>query len=373
MSTIEAVDRKRRHKTDTPGIYYRLDARERRRYIVWYQDSAGAGRMETLPLGATLKDARARQAELRSRLARGEKIAPTKITLKEYADVWLEEQRAGLAKKSFESYRSALNTHVLPRLGRLKVQEVDVDDVARLVREMQADGKKAWTIRGALSPLSRIMGQAARRGMVAGNPVKALERHERPKSDQRRMRILSSAEIERLLTAAPAGYRPLLTCLVFTGMRISEALAVRWVDVDFDRGLLTVRDGKTAAAAREIVLMPSLGRVLRAHKLASRFSQEGDLVFASRITGGSTSRKPVGVGLGRALEKAELGHLTLHELRHTFASILIGQGMDVTFVADQLGHSTPAVTLSTYAKLFDPASRRDEARTLLEAAFGGLL
>jgi integrase len=74
-----------------------------------------------------------------------------------------------------------------------------------------------------------------------------------------------------------------------------------------------------------------------------------------------------------ATKAAGVTEVTLHELRHTFASILIGQGFDVTFVADQLGHSDPGITLKVYAKLYDPAQRRNEAREKLQTAFGGLL
>ena len=363
-----------RHKTQHKGIYYRNGSDDPevwpRRYIVWYADSAGIGRTVTMPQGANLKDALARQAELRGKAARGERIVVSKQRLCLFADAWLEEQQGILKPKTLEGYTWAIEKHIKPFFGQRQLTDVTVDDVARLIAKLQRDGKKAWTIRAVLTPLRRIFRTAERRGLVASNPVSGLDRSERPKSDQRRMQILSSDEISRLLPKVPARYRDLITTLVFTGMRIGEALALTWDDVDFAGGFIHVRAGKTDNAARSIVLMPALGSLLRRRWLAA--GRPEGLVFSS--DGKPFQRRVVlRSGLSKGLEAAKLDHVTLHELRHTFASILIGQGFDVTFVADQLGHADPGITLRTYAKLFDPAARREEARTRLQDAFGAVV
>lgn len=169
----------------------------------------------------------------------------------------------------------------------------------------------------------------------------------------------------------PEHYRALITSLVFTGMRIGEALALEWSDVDFAEGLIHVRGGKTENAARSIVMIPALSKLLRGHQMASG-GREG-LVFGTKNGTQQERRNVLRRGLQRGLEDASLEKMTLHELRHTFASILIGQGFDVTFVADQLGHADPAITLRVYAKLFDPAARRDEARERLQRASGEMV
>lgn len=354
-----------RKKTRHRGVYTRGEGRQKR-WIVWYADSNGKGRTETLPLGATEKDALERQAELRGKKARGERVVPTQILLEAWLDQWLEEQRPRLRESTMRGYEGAAQ-RLKDRIGKRRLRDIDVDVVARMVADMQPT-YKAWTIRGTLVVLSRAMQTAVRRGYVGQNPVKALDRTERPKSDQRRMRILSSEEIGRLLPAVPVAYRSLVTTLVFTGMRIGEALALEWGDVDFDAGLLHVRDGKTENARRAIVMIPSLSRLLRTHMISSG-NREG-LVFGTGVGTQQARGNVLQRGLLKGLESAGLGHLTLHELRHTFASILIGQGFDVTFVADQLGHADPGITLRVYAQLFDPASRRDEARERLQSVFG---
>lgn len=355
-----------RQKTRHRGIYVRGEGR-RKRFIVWYSDSNSKGRTETLPLGSTEKDALARQAELRGKKARGERVVPTSLRLEEFADQWRVEQEGRLKPSTLSSYDDALK-RLKDRIGRRYLRDVNVDVVARLIGDMQREGYKAWTIRGTLVVLSRVMQTAVRRGYVGSNPVKELDKSERPKGDQRRMRILSSDEIARLLPAVPDPYRALITTLVFTGMRIGEALTLEWADVDFDEGLIRVRSGKTENAARGIVMMPALSKLLRGHLLATG-RREG-LVFGTSIGTVQGRSNVLRRGLQKGLANARLEKLTLHELRHTFASILIGQGFDVTFVADQLGHADPAVTLRVYAKLFDPLARRDEARERLQAVFG---
>lgn len=367
----------KRHKTQHPGIYYRNGSDDPegwpRRYIVWFEDTAGVGRTETQPQGSNLKAALARQAELRGKKSRGERIIVSNVTLGAFADEWLEEQKPLLAVKTHRNYTWAVENYIKKELGRRRLSEISVDDVANLVTKMKREGKKAWTIRGVLTPFSRILRTAQRRGLITSNPVRELDGSERPKSDQRRMRILSSVEVTGLLRTAPASYRCLLTTLVFTGMRISEALALTWGDVDFGGGFVNVRGGKTENATRSIVLMPALGKELRRHKLKSDFSQDADLVFPTSEGRQQSSSNVLKRGLGKAVENASIPHVTLHELRHTFASLLIGMGLDVTFVADQLGHADPSITLRTYAKLFDPAARRDEARKSLEKAFGAVV
>jgi integrase-like protein len=138
---------------------------------------------------------------------------------------------------------------------------------------------------------------------------------------------------------------------------------------------------KTRQAVRGTVLMPALGRLLKAHKEASFAvgrAKPSDYVFTTEAGTPFSWRNVSRRGLGKAIERAGLdveGKPTLkfHGLRDTFASILIAQGHDVVFVSRQLGHANPAITLNTYAHLFDGASHAERARESLEAQFGGIL
>jgi integrase len=355
---------------DRRGIYYRVGADGRRVYEVGYRDSTGRQRWQTVRGG--LKDAEAVREELRARKRRGERVAPTRATLAEVAEAWLPTQTQ-LRPRTRASYESHLRVHVMPLLGRLRIGEITEDDVLQVVAAMQARGYKPWTIRSVLTPFGRLLGHATRRGLIASNPMRKLERGERPSVGRREMRILDRDEIPAVLHSADPAYRALLATAVFTGLRAGVLRVRKQLDRDGHRVEL-----KTPQAVRDVVLMPALGRILREHRLASQWSQEGDLVFASPTGKGLDRRNVSRRGLERAVQGAGLAEadrprLRFHDLRHTFASLLIAQGASVVFVSRQLGHASPKITLDTYAHLFDHAEHAERARDELESGFGELL
>ena len=364
------------------GIHYRVGADGRRRYEITFYDSGGKRRWKTI--GSNLKEAEAALEDIRAKKRRGERVAPSRATLAETAEAWLATQ-SQLRPRTRESYEQSLRNHILPRLGRLRVAEITQDDVALLIAEMQAAGYTGWTILTVLKPLGKLLGHAVRRGQIGSNPVRGLEPGERPSPGTREKRILQRDEIHALLDAADPRYRSLLATAVFTGLRIGELLGLIWADVNLRDGTLHFRkqldrDGhrvepKTPHAKRSVVLMPALGRLLREHRLASPHSSAGDLVFASSLGTGFDRRNVSRRGLARAvtaagLEVPDRPRLRFHDLRHTFASLLIAQGTNVVFVSRQLGHKTPAVTLGVYAHLFDRAEHAQRARAMLEVEFG---
>jgi integrase len=199
------------------------------------------------------------------------------------------------------------------------------------------------------------------------------------------MRVLERDEIDRLLAAATPRWRPLFATLTFTGLRIGEALGLRWRDVDFEAGVIRVRtqldattgeivEPKTEKARRDVALMPALGRLLREQRLAAPPGLSGDDCFVFAKADGDPPRHGTARhAFERTLAKAGLSKLRLHDCRHTFVSLLLAAGRDVVFVSRQVGHSSPAITLNVYSHLFDAARHADETRAALEASFGGLL
>jgi integrase len=130
---------------------------------------------------------------------------------------------------------------------------------------------------------------------------------------------------------------------------------------------------KTEQAIREVVLMPALAKLLREHKLRSRYSRDADFVLASERGTPLHYRNIVRRGLEPALAKAGLVHLRWHDLRHGFASMLIAQGESVVWISRQLGHSSPSVTLNVYAHLFAGHEHAERMRSRMEKSFGDLL
>jgi len=148
-----------------------------------------------------------------------------------------------------------------------------------------------WTIAGTLSTLSLVMAKARRAGYAQANPVVQLDKGERPKIQASAKRALDEAEIAKLLTEAGDTFRPLIAFMLFTGVRIGEALGMRWQDLDFDGQRVHVRsqlgrdrklaDVKTDAGRRSIVFVPQLSRVMKAHRMRSPYKRPTDYVFAN--------------------------------------------------------------------------------------------
>lgn len=162
---------------------------------------------------------------------------------------------------------------------------------------------------------------------------------------------------------------------------------LRWSDIDFEHGLVSVRrqvdrDGvvsspKTKNANRQVLLLPALARMLRQHRIASSHSRPDDYVFSNAGGGPLRPETVRRYGLIKALQNAGLNHsgknVRFHDLRHTYASLLMAQGMNVAFVSRQMGHASIATTLGTYTHLFDRAEHGKTLIAGLEGRFADIL
>jgi integrase len=208
------------------------------------------------------------------------------------------------------------------------------------------------------------------------SPVAKLEPGEKPPWRPRQVAILEGDALAHFLAHARRR-RPLFEFLAYTGLRIGEALGLTWADIDYDNGLVRVHRQltrrrvhaplKTLAGKREVILAPAIAKLLRERWLASSFKEPHDLVFCNTI-GRGLDYRDVGedfrVTLKRAQITAEGKRLSLHSLRHAYASLLISNGLNVVFVSRQLGHANPNITLGVYAHLF---AQRDHAQTARDA------
>ncbi len=367
----------RREKVER-GIYRKPGTSE---YEITYTDSTGRQRWQRIEGG--LREARAARGEMLGKLAKGERVVPSRLTLAEYAETWIETQTGRLRPKTLRGYRDHLRLHIEPKLGRRKLAAVTVDDVAALLGDLQRNGYAAWTIRGVLTVLSRLLGSAARRGLIPANPCAALERSERPRIEAAQFPSLDRDAVGRLIAATPGRYRCLVAVSVLLGLRQGESLALRWGDVDTAAGVIRVRyqlspsgelaEPKTRAAKREIPMPPSLSKMLAEHRLRSPYSTETDFVFCSSAGTPLGVRNIIRRGLETALEAAGLPHLRWHDLRHVAASMLIAEGAAVGYLSRLLGHASPAITLKTYAHAFAQAEHDERTRERMEAAFGDML
>jgi integrase len=264
--------------------------------------------------------------------------------------------------------------------------------VARYITRKQAEGLAGWTVRGHVNVLSGVFAYASRHlGFARRNPATLLDRVERPSTDdQREHRILTPAELVRLLAATSDTYRLLVELIAETGLRQSEALGLAWQNVDTKEATLTLthqlaRNGervplKTKRSRRSLEITGGMEAKLRDHKMAAQSSGEHDLVFTTRL-GRPLSQRNALRGFTRAAKAVGLEDVerdgqvvecapTMHDLRHSHASALIAAGWDMAEVSARLGHASVATTLNVYVHCFDTARRSDDRRSRLAALYG---
>jgi integrase len=271
----------------------------------------------------------------------------------------------------------------LPRLGERRLDEIGLDDILALISDLRKGGYSGATVVAILTPLSRLFGHAVRRGLIEVNPVSKLDRSERPRISRQERPVLNPEEIGRLLEAAAPRFRTLLATAILSGLRQGELLGLHWRDVDFDKQLIHVRTQlnrkrrdvppKTERAVRDVILMPALAQALRQHRTESAFNRPDDYVFTTR-TGTPHHAPHIGMRvLKPALEKAGIQSVRWHDLRHTFASLLIAGGANITFVSRQLGHTSSQITLGVYAHLLDREEQARRTREMLQEMLGDVV
>jgi integrase len=373
----KSTDPFKRHKTRHRGITYRERADGSRTYYVY-----AAGRQHAIQGGE--RDALAKQAELRGKLARGERVVTANRLFRELAEEWFEAKKPRLRPRVAAGYRTSLDLYVLPAVGDRKLGQVTVQAVAELACELEAKGLTRATVLNHLKPIRASFAYAIRRGMASYNPVDQLEPDELPAASTRKARIPTDEEIADLFSAAARfvsrrgyDYHPLLELAIYAGLRKGEVLGLEWQDFDPAARCLYVRrqwtkDGlvdepKTKASTRRVPLPAATVKRLAELKLRSRFAGDEAPIFCTR-NGTHLGHDNVHRAWVKLKDEAQIEGLRFHELRHAAASILIGQGLTPVEVAAVLGHANPNITLSTYAHLWRPESAEEKVRAALQGA-----
>jgi integrase len=352
--------------------------------------------------GWTRDQAEVELADIRSDVRRGRWAPPLPppeptggegLTFHEFASEWFEAKRRELRPSTVSAYQHELSNHLLPFFGACKLTEitprlVDAYKAAKL-RESEIGGQiGAEYINKQLTRLSQILETAVEYQLVERNPASGKRRKlrtrrpERPfldRADHIDLLLQAARELDRKARGSdPRNRHALLSTLVFAGLRISEALVLRWGDVDLANGRIRVGDAKTPAGSRWIDLLPVLHDALLAHRARHTDAASDAFVFA---TGTGSQQNPSNVRnrtLSKAREKANetlerakespLPPLTPHALRRTFASLLVALGRDPRYVMTQLGHTDPKFTLKVYAQTM---AFGDDHRARLEALVNG--
>lgn len=325
----------------------------------------------------SLSEAKAWRADAYSQLRLGKMRAPSKITLRQAAEDWLEGARAGSIRTrsgarykpgTLRSYDRALTGRVLHEFGSVKLTELQGVDLARFRDRMLAQGLDGSTIRNAIMPLRAIYARAVERGEAAVNPTTGLRL---PIAAGKRERIASPSEAAALLAALAARDRAPWATAFYAGLRRGELMALDWSCVDLANGVIRVErswdrvagliEPKSKAGHRTVPIPAALRDYLIEHRMTRE--PEG-FVF------GRTPTKPfepsgVAARAQRTWKAAGLQPIGLHECRHTFASLMIGAGVNAKALSVYMGHASVTITFDRYGHLMP--GNEAEAGALLDA------
>ncbi len=353
-------------------------------------DENGKQKRKTV-YGKTQAEALAKLGEVKQQLATGT-FTDTKLTVKAYLEQWLTHKEAQVKPRTAELYRHVSEYHIMPRIGRRRLDKLTPLDVQGMVAGVAANGS-IRTANQCRTVLFSALKQAIRWQLLARNPVEAVDAL---KETPREMTLWTPEEVVRFLDTARAHrLYPLFYLALSTGKRRGELLGLRWQDVN--GSIISIRQTlvpvgnkimvgtpKTKKGQRRVSVSPDVLEVLALHKAVqevehSRLGEawaDSGLVFPTEIgtpmhprnlertwyTLQDKARDAWQAALEEAgdvttLEQLEahklLPRARLHDLRHLHVSLLVKRGVDARTIADRVGHTRASFTLDVYTHLFE--------------------
>lgn len=348
----------------------------RTRYRARWRDNDGKQRAKTFDRKI---DAQQHLASVDVSLAVGDYVDPRagRVTFAIYYTDWASRQLWNpRTVKAMD-----LAAHSVPFADQ-PLRSISRSHVESWIKEMTSR-LAPGTIRTRVANVRQVFRAAVRDRVIRHDPTDGVSLPRRPRREAT-MRILSNEQTTTLLTACSDKFRPFVAVGIFAGLRLGEVAGLQVGDIDFLRKTLVVRrqvqrapgggvtldPPKSRASERSVPIPASLVTILAAHVSALPDNDPSRFLFTT--SGGQpTDQNVAGTTFRRAAHRAGLDAVTFHDLRHTYASALIAGGADVVSVQHALGHSSPTVTLNTYAHLWPNAD--DRTRQIAEAFAIGVL
>jgi len=390
---LPATGNKITYDDDVKGFGIRVTKASARAFILNYRTRSGQERRYTIGSFPDWKCATARQEakDLKRRIDRGDDPMAeldadrTAKTVADLCDVFEEEHLAKKRPSTVRDYKALIRRKIRPALKNRKVAEVEFTDIDSLHRKITKEGAPYLANR-TVAVLSKMFGLAVKMKWRADNPVKGVERND----EQKRQRYLSPAELVNM-TAALASLEDqqaanILRLLLLTGARRNEVQAVRWDQLDLAGGVWTKPGSTTKQKTVHRVPLSGPARQLLA-ELREKAEDNAAYVFPGRSEGHRQEIKRawhdvcVAAGIVTAQKvKDDKGKeliavkpsARIHDLRHTYASVLASAGLSLPIIGALLGHSQPATT-ARYAHLMDDPLRAatERAGAIIGANGGG--
>ena len=364
------------------NIRKRKDGRWEGRFTAGHDPATGKQIIKSV-LGKT-------QAEVKEKLKKAlddaQKVDFTKSG-KYTVGIWMDEWFENVAKikvraSSHQTYKGYIENHIKPNIGNIPIEKLTTMDLQKFYRKLltkgrierieskdQPKGLSAKTVRNINQVISSAMDLAVAQKIISANPTNACAL---PKIEHQEMQTIPAEQLQVFLQEAKAtGVYEMYYIELATGLRRGELLGLKWQDIDWKNGVIKVRrqvarvEGqikeaplKTKNSYRTVTISQQAIEVLKGQK-----KKTNDAYVFPSPNGGPISPDSVNNMLKRVLERAGIPKVRFHDLRHTFATIALQNGVDIKTVSGMLGHFSAGFTLDTYAHVTTSA-QKEAAQTM---------
>ncbi len=330
------------------------------------------------------------QAEVKEKLARAiednkglDIVKAGQYTVGQWMDVWFENYaKIKVRPSSHKTYKGYIENHIKPSIGKIPLSKLTTLEVQTLYRKLltsgrierteskqQPKGLSAKTVRNINQVISSAMELAKSQKLISSNPTDGCAL---PKVEHQEMKTLTADQLAAFFREAKnSGVFEMYYLELATGLRRGELLGLKWDDINLNIGAIQVKrqvariDGevveaplKTKNSYRTLSIGADAVEILQEH----RSKVDGEYVFPSP-NGGPISPDSVLHMLHRVLERAGLPQIRFHDLRHTFSTLALQNGVDIKTVSGMLGHYSAGFTLDTYAHV-TTAAQKEAAKTM---------
>lgn len=306
----------------------------------------------------------------------------------EWIDFWYRNYcKMRIKESTQEGYESRIYKHIIPSIGKIPLNELTQNDLQKFYNNLKKEGRLRYRdslgeglsdrlVRECHTNCRTALQKAFDEGLIKKNPASACKI---PPKKSREMQVLSKEEIERFLIQAKYdGYFEIFVLALSTGLRRGETLGLKWEDLNFETGELKIRrqvrrtkgklivsEPKTEESVRNIILPMSIVNILKDYKK----TVNSEWIFPSPSTD-EMPREPSSVYgmMQKILERAECKKVRFHDLRHTFATTSVANGMDIKTLSSILGHVSSKTTIDIY--LHSTENMKQQAADKINARFG---
>ncbi len=380
-----------RKAAGTGSIRKKTVTRDGKEYTYWearYTEGydPGTGRqIQRSVTGKTQKEVAQKLKAATIAIDTGTYMAPSKMTVKEWLDVWQKEYLGNAKPHTKKSYEGIIKNHIVPKIGAVKLSELTPIQVQRTINSIRSTKKTELgyevnpkTVKNVHGVLHSALSQAVQCGLLRANPADRTILPKRTKAD---IHVLEDEKLPAFLKEIEGHpFQYLYIVDLFTGMRQSELLGLQWPDINFAEKIITVKRqlqylGSAHGGYRyttpknnksRMIMLPDIAvQALESQRerqnemrrlVGDAWNNPDNLVFTNEL-GAHIKHDLVYRHLKRLFKRMGTPNLRFHDLRHSYAVISLQSGCDIKTVQENLGHYAAAFTLDTYAHVTEHMRR----------------